>query len=137
MNFDTLQALDKLKLAIDNREYEGNVGGSQWQDYDVMVCQHEDESVRRWRMAPPKNVHQFQRQQPHRRVVETRYASELAWLFGKLEAIHAHEIELHTYHDFYAELADLAGLYIEKHKPGVTATRLLEAVLDRVRRMYH
>ena len=137
MNFDTLQALDKLKLAIDNREYEGQMGDGQWQDYDVMVCKREDESVRHWRMTPPKNVHLFQQQEPRRRVVETRYASELAWLFGELKAIHVQEIELHTYHDFYAELADLAGLYIEKHKPGVTATRLLEAVLDRVRRMYH
>ena len=137
MNFDTLQALDKLKLAIDNREYEGQMKDAPWQDYDVMVCQREDESVRHWRMTPPKDVHQFQQQGPRRRVVATRYASELAWLFGELKAIHAHEIELHTYHDFYAELADLASLYIEKNKSGVTATRLLEAMLDRVRRIYH
>jgi len=136
VNFDTLQALDKLQQAIDNREYEKHMQDAPWQDYDVMVCPREDESVKHWRMLPPDNVHDFQRQEPHRRVVATRYASELAWLFGELKAIHTSELEYNTYHDFYAELAELAGLYIEEHKSGATATHLLEAVLDRVRRIY-
>lgn len=137
MNFDTLQALDKLKLAIENREYEEQLEEAEWKDYDVMVCHSGDESARHWRMLPPENVHQFQSQEAHRRIVETRYADELAWLFRELKVIHAHEIERHTYHDFYAELANVANLYIDKHKSGATATRLLEAILDRARRIYH
>gem|GEM_PF-6443103 len=136
MNFDTLQALDKLKLVISNREYEPQLKNASWQDYDVMVCHQEDESTKHWCMLPPEDVHHFQHQEPHRRVVATRYASEVVWLFGELKAIHVNELESHTYHDYFAELADAANLYIEEHKAGVTATRLLETVLDRVRRIY-
>jgi len=136
VNFDTLQALDKLKLAITHREYESQMDSPSWKEYDVMVCEREDESIKHWRILPPDNVHHFQRQEPHRRVVATRYVSELAWLFIELKAIHANELESHTYHDYFAELADVANLYIEEHKAGATATRLLEAVLDRVRKIY-
>ena len=136
MNFDTLQALDKLQVSIDDRLYEGQRGVSEWRDYDVLICERKDEAVRHWRMLPTENVHAFQRKEPHRRYVATRYASALAWLFEALKAIHENESEHHTHHDFYAELADTANLYIDENTAGVTATRLLETVLNKVRSIY-
>ena len=135
MNFDTQQALDKLRQAIDEREYEGYAGGD-WQDYDVTVCVREDETITHWRKLPSRNIQEFQRLEPRRRVVATRYAHELSWLFEELRSIHPNEIERHTHHDFYADLADTANHFIAGKKASVTASTLLENVLERVRFIY-
>ena len=135
MNFDTQQALDKLQQAVVARDYDG-YSGKDWQDYDVTVCVREDEAVTHWRKLPSRNIHEFQRLEPHRRVVATRYAHELSWLFEQLRSIHPNEIERHTHHDFYAELADSANRFIAEKKASVTAPTLLEEVLQRVRTIY-
>ena len=136
MNFGTLQALDKLQLSIGDRLYEGQQGIGEWRDYDVLVCERKDEAAEHWRMLPPETVHTFQRKEPHRRYVATRHAGALAWLFEALKPVHEHESEHHTHHDFYAELADTANLYIDENRADVTAPRLLETVLDKVRSIY-
>ena len=136
MNFDTLKALDKLEQLIGDRSYEELTGTSHWQEYDVMICERADDYTKRWTRIPPPDIHEFQRAEPHRRVVATRYATSLVWLFNELEKIHAKEDEFRTYHDFFAELADTANEYLDERKGGATATRLLEAVLDKVRSMY-
>ena len=135
MNFDTQQALDKLQQAIDGRVYETYAGGT-WKDYDVQVCVREDETVTHWRRQPSRNIQEFQREEPRRRVVATRYAHELSWLFEQLRGIHPNEIERHTMHDFYAELADTANRFIAGKKASATASTLLQEVLERVRTIY-
>jgi hypothetical protein len=135
VNFDTLQALDRLQQDIDNRQYEG-YAGKPWQDYDVVICAREDESVSRWRQLPSKYVHEYHHMAPRRRVVATRFYQELSWLFERLRYIHVNEIERQTNHDFYAELAETASLYLKAQQSALTAAGLLEAVLDRVRRIY-
>lgn len=136
MNFDTQQALDRLQMAISEREFEDQEIGS-WQEYDVAIADtDDDEELSHWRRLPSESEQEFRRVEPHRRVVITRFAKELSWLFQELKKIHPSEIERHTNHDFYAELADEANLYIEHHRQDVTASRLMEAVLDKVRKIY-
>ena len=135
MNFDTRQALDRLQQDIDGRVYE-SFAGSEWQDYDVRVCIRESDLITHWRKLPSKKINEYHNKQPHRRVVATRFARELSWLFERLRAIHVNEIERRTNHDFYAELADTANLFIQQHQSAVTAATLLEAVLNRVQRIY-
>ena len=117
MDFDTLQALDKLLTKVEAREYEDHKS-DEWQNYEVKVCPREDESTRRWRMVPPDNKLDFHHKSPQRRLVTTRYASAIAWLFDEIKKIHQHESDRHSYHDLYADLADEANLYIEKNKSG-------------------
>lgn len=136
MNFDTLQLLDKLQQDIGERVYEEQAGATLWQDYEVMVCETADDYSRRWSRLPPEREYKFQRTEPRRRVVATRFAGALIWLFDELRSIHANEDEIYTFFDFYAELADTANEYKDEHKSGATATRLLETVLDKVRRIY-
>ena len=138
MNFDTLKALDKLKQEIGDRSYEELTGSSYWREYEVMICERADDSANRWARLPltSQEVNEFQRTEPRRRIVATRYATSLVWLFQELARIHADESEFRTYHDFFAELADTANQYLDERKGGATATRLLEAVLDKVRKMY-
>ena len=136
MNFDTLRALDKLQLSIEDRLYERQDEPLEWREFDVMICEREDESSRRWHLLAPENAHEYQREEPKRRTVATRYASALAWLFAALRLIHEHEAERHTYYDFYAELADTANHYIDENRSGATATRMLESVMDKVRSIY-
>lgn len=135
MNFETRQALDRLQHDIESRIYE-TFSGSEWQDYDVSVCIRENDSIVHWRKLPSKYISEYHNKQPHRRVVVTRFARELSWLFERLRGIHVNEIERRTNHDFYAELADTANLFIQQHQSAVTAATLLEAVLNRVRRIY-
>lgn len=135
MNFETRQALDRLHQDIESRVYE-TFSGSDWQDYDVRVCIRENDPIVHWRKLPSKQINEYHNKQPHRRVVATRFARELSWLFERLRAIHVNEIERRTNHDFYAELADTANLFIQQHQSAVTAATLLEAVLNRVQRIY-
>ena len=138
MNFDTLKALDKLKQEIGDRSYEELTGTSYWREYEVMICERADDSAKRWARLPltSQQVNEFQRTEPRRRIIATRYATSLVWLFKELEKIHASEDEFRTYQDFFADLADTANEYLDERKAGATATRLLEAVLDRVRKLY-
>ena len=135
MNFETRQALDRLQQDIEARHHEG-FRGKAWTDFDVMVCRREDETIRHWRKSPSSHVHEYHHKEPYRRVVETRFASELSWLFERLRHIHVNEIERQTDYDFYADLAETANLFIEEHQATLTALSLMEAVLNRVRRIY-
>ena len=138
MNFDTLKALDRLQQDIAERSYEDLIGPSYWRDYEVMICERADDSANRWARLPltPRDVNEFQRTEPHRRIVATRYAASLVWLFQELAKIHAAEVEFRTYHDFFAELADSANQFLDERKSSATATRLMEVVLDKVRKLY-
>lgn len=136
MNFETLQKLDKLQQEIDDRAFEKEKPISdEWEQFDVIIRSKTDEYIRRWVHVPTQS-HDFHRAEPKRRSVVTRYAKELVWLFKKLEEIHPGEIERLSDHDFYGLLADAANLYMEENKQGMTASGLLETLVDEVREIY-
>lgn len=136
MDFETLQKLDKLQVSIDEREFETEKNSiREWQAFDVIIRGRSDEATRRW-VRVPAQVQDFHHAEPKRRAVATRYAKELSWLFEELKEIHPGDVECISDHDFYGLLADVANLYLEEHKGGTTASRLLEAVMDEVRRIY-
>ena len=136
MNFETLQKLDKLQTEIEQRAYERQKPKSdEWEHCDVLVRGKANERTRHWGHVPPQSL-DYHISEPRRRVVITRYARELIWLFEQLKAIHPGDIERISDHDFYGLLADEANLYLEQHKQSATASRLLEAMINKVKDIY-
>jgi len=136
MKFETLQKLDKLQEEIEVRAFDREKTAiDEWEDFDVIVRSQQDDRTRRW-VRIPAQTFEFHQAEARRRAVVTRYARELSWLFEALRKIHPDEIERLSNHDFYAFLADAANLYIEENKGGLAASRLLEAVMGEVRRVY-
>ncbi len=136
MNFETEQKLDKLSQQIAERAYENaNHENSEWQEYDVMVVMRANEDAQRWARLPARTI-EYHHSEPRRRLIATRYADDIIWLFKELSTIHPEEIERYSWHDFYAILADAANLYIEEHKGSTTANRLLESIVNNARQIY-
>lgn len=136
MNFDTQQKLDKLSQQILDRDFAHyQADGAVWEQYDVMIVHRANSDADHWARLPSQTT-EYYHAEPRRRLIATRYANELIWLFEQLHAIHPEEIERYGWHDFYAILADAANHYIDVHKGGVTATRLLEEIIKKVRDIY-
>ena len=131
MNMDEklLQALDELRQKIQNEDIATiskdtkNLGGA-----DVVIKKKMDKSTESWLEDQPLVI-SYQKFEPKRRVVITKYSKELSWLFIQLKIIYSEKIDYISKYDFYGLLAQSAIDYL-KISDESNLSSLLLTVLD-------
>ncbi len=111
---------EKLLLEIEKHIVNGDVPGLskdtvEWSGADVIICSVADDMARRWIDNKPMVV-SMQLLEPRRRLVVTKYAKELSWLFYQMRDAAKNKIDFVSKYDFYGLLAQSAINFIELNK---------------------
>lgn len=88
----------------------------EWGGADVVIVAEMKDSIKDWIGSQPLVI-SFQKTEPRRRLVLTKYSRELSWLFFELKAIFYDKLDYIIKYDFYGLLAQAALDHIERN-PG-------------------
>jgi hypothetical protein len=111
---------EKLLLEIEKHIVNGDVSNlskdtEEWGGADVVIHCVMDENDRRWIQNQPMVI-SMQLLEPKRRLVVTKYAKELSWLFYQMKNAAVNKIDYISKYDFYGILAQTAINFIELNK---------------------
>jgi len=102
--------------------------GHYWGGADVMIYNKLLKKHKEWLGNQPI-VFSLQMTEPRRRVVITKFAAELSWLFIQLRGLYRGRIDYISKYDFYGELAQTAINIIESTEGEYELTYLLYEVV--------
>lgn len=130
---DTIIEEDIKKIALNNEEIrylleDYKKGKSIWGGADVIITERMTNDLKKWIGDQPLVI-SFQSTVPMRRVVVTKHAIELSWLFIQLRELYSKRIDYITKYDFYGELAQKAIDVINETNDKCTCSELLFEVL--------
>ena len=99
-----------LELEVENSEplstyLNEHPDGSTWYGADVLIVFEITKEMRFWRMRSPS-----------KRIVATKHAKGLSWIFTILGKIYSQEIDSISKYFFYADLAEAANIYLLRSK---------------------
>jgi hypothetical protein len=101
----------------------------EWGGADVMICTDPTERQREWAENQPLVV-DATTYVPRRRLVVTRHARALTWLFYQFREIYSDRIDYVNKYPFYGTLAQAALDYVAQHGDAEEVESLLLTVLD-------
>ncbi|HPS65263.1 MAG TPA: hypothetical protein PK447_06800 [Ignavibacteria bacterium] len=103
---------EKLLLEIERHIVNGDVpclskDTMEWGGADVIICSVVDDMKLGWIQNQPMVI-SMQLLEPKRRLVVTKYAKELSWLFYQMREAAVNKIDFISKYDFYGLLAQSA-----------------------------
>ena len=137
MQLNLMTRLDDLRQRIDSSDISTEVKGfskakgmnSFWKGADVIIARYSSPDLEKW-VANQPHVISFQSSEPRRRVVVTKFATELDWLFYQLRDIFSDYYDHVSKYDFYGLLAQSAIDYLKDNGDNQNSKDLLLTVLD-------
>ena len=118
------KADEEINYQIENSKKWGHY----WGGADVMIYNKLLKNHKEWLGNQPI-VFSLQMTEPRRRVVITKFAAELSWLFIQLRGLYRGRIDYISKYDFYGELAQKAIDTINFTNDELSYEELLLAVL--------
>jgi len=130
---DVVLYKDISKIIQDDEEMQYLLSGykkgkSIWGGADVIIAEKVTKKLKDWLGNQP-TVISFQVSVPRRRLVITRHAKELSWLFIQLRELYTGRIDYVSKYDFYGELAQKAIDVIHESNDECSNQELLFEVL--------
>lgn len=133
MNQEISYRLDELQRKIKSKVFLDEASSiKEWGGADVIICSRLKESIKKWLGDQPLVI-SFQKTEPRRRAVITKFSKELSWLFYQLRDVFAGEIDYISKYDFYGLLAQAAIDYLETKQENAEYDQLFYSVLDKAR----
>jgi len=136
---DTIFEEDISKLAREDIEIKNLLENYKktktlWAGADVVINKSMTKNLKKWVGEQPLVI-SLQDSFPERRVVITKHALELSWLFIQLKRLYRLRIDYISKYDFYGELAEKAIEIINETNDECSYQELLYEVL-RVSKIY-
>ena len=117
----------------DYMNLDGSIG-NEWGGADVIITSVLEEWHKEWenenRIVIDLSGHEYDYR---RRLVHTRHAKELSWLFYQLRDLFAEKIDYVSKYAFYGLLAQTAKDYFKKNRGKINKRDLLLCVLNSAR----
>lgn len=130
MNIEIIDKLNKLEKKILSKDLISLTEKTEeWGGADVIIAGKTRKKDLKW-LGNENIVISLQESIPKKRLVVTKYAKELSWLFFQLRDIFYENIDFISKHDFYGSLAQSAIDYININKRNLKANELLLWVLN-------
>lgn len=131
MHKDIAVELNTLKETINSKALPSDLSEVRdWGGADVTIVEVLDEATQDWLETQSSVIISFQKTEPRRRAVVTKFSKELSWLFYQLRDICSEHLDYATKYDFYGTLAQSAMDYLDRHRGTENQTDLLAAVVE-------
>lgn len=137
MKKEMTEKFEKLKTDIYNQNISKLSNDTiLWAGADVIITDKISDEHIKWLSDQPMVIG-LQSTTPMRRIIESKYAKELSWLFSQLKDCCMTEIDFASKYDFYGILAQTVINHQKKMDDKVVLTDLLVEVVNKAEEFCH